>query len=60
MELNFLIFEKYSDIKSRGNPSGGKRVVPRGRTHRHDEVNGRTSKFCERVYTVYNDVHQHV
>jgi len=41
------IFEKYSNIKFHENPSRGSRVVPRGRTDRHDEVNSRFSQFCE-------------
>jgi hypothetical protein len=40
-------FEKYWNIKFYENPSNGSRVVPCGRTDRHDEANKRFSKFCE-------------
>jgi len=30
-------------------PSSGSRVVPCGRTDRHDEANSRFSQFCERA-----------
>ena len=39
--LSRQIFEKYSYIKFRENPSSGSRVVPRGRTYRHDEADSR-------------------
>jgi len=41
MKLEFprQTFEKYTNIKFRGNPSSGSRVVPFGRTDRHDETN---------------------
>jgi len=29
------------------NPSSGSRVVPCGRTDRHDEADSRCSQFCE-------------
>jgi hypothetical protein len=32
LELSHQSFEKYSNIKSHYTPSGGSRVVPRGRT----------------------------
>jgi hypothetical protein len=47
LEFSEQIFEKYSNIKLRENPSSGSRVVPCGRTDRHDEANSRFSQFCE-------------
>jgi len=45
------IFEKYTNIKFKENPSSGRRVAPYGRTDRrtdrHDEANSRFSQFCE-------------
>jgi len=38
LELPRQIFEKYSDIKLRENPSRGSRVVPCGHTERYDEA----------------------
>jgi hypothetical protein len=38
------ILEKHSNIKFRDNPSGGSRVVPWGRTDRH-EANSRFSQI---------------
>jgi len=54
MKVIFLwIFEKYTNIKFRVNPSSGSRVVPCGqtdrRTDRHDKSNSRFLKFCERA-----------
>jgi hypothetical protein len=51
MEVEFSgqFFEKYSNIKFRGNPSNRIGVVPCGRTDRHDESNGRSSHFCQRA-----------
>ena len=43
------IFEKYSNIKFRENPSSESRGVPCGQTDRHDEANSRFSQFCERA-----------
>jgi hypothetical protein len=47
------IFEKYSDIKFRENPSSGSLVVPcgqaKGQTDRHDKANSRFSQFCARA-----------
>jgi hypothetical protein len=43
------ILEEYSDIKFYKNSSSGSRVVPCGRTDRHDEANSRFSRFCERA-----------
>jgi hypothetical protein len=34
-EFSRQIFENFSNIRSRENPSGGSRVVPFGRTDRH-------------------------
>ena len=42
--------EKLSDIKFRENSSSGSRVIPCGRTDRHDETYGRFREFCERAY----------
>jgi len=47
LESSRQIFQKYLNIKFYENPSGGKRVVPCGRTDRHDEANSRFSQFCE-------------
>ena len=41
------IFEKYSNVRFHENPSNGSRVVPCGRTDRHDEPICHFSKFCE-------------
>jgi hypothetical protein len=41
-EFSWQIFEKYSNIKFRENPSSGSRVVPCGQTDGHDEANSRT------------------
>jgi len=51
MKLQFSrqIFEKSSNNKFHENRSNGSRVVPGGRTDRHDEVNSRFSQFCERA-----------
>jgi hypothetical protein len=47
LEFSRAMFWKYSSIKFHGNPSSGSRVVPCGRTDRHDEANTRLSQFCE-------------
>ena len=54
LEYSQQIFEKYSDIKFRENPSSGSRVAPcrqaKGQTDRHDEANSHFStrlKTCE-------------
>jgi len=39
LEFSQQILEKYSNTKFRENPSSGSRVVPYGRTDRHDEAN---------------------
>jgi len=43
MKLEYCrqIFEKLSNFKFYENPSSGSRVVPCGRTDRHDEANSR-------------------
>jgi hypothetical protein len=48
-EIEFLrhIFGKYQNVKFLENLSIGRRVIPCGRTDRHDEANCRFSKFCE-------------
>jgi hypothetical protein len=47
------IFTKYSNTKFNENPFSGSRVVPCGRTERrHDETNGRFSKFCTSAWKV--------
>jgi hypothetical protein len=43
-EFSRHIFEKYSNINFYETPSSGSRVVPCGRTDRHDEANSRFSK----------------
>ena len=49
--FSLQIFETSLNIKFYENSSGGSRVIPRGLrdrwTDRHDEDNGRFSKFCE-------------
>jgi hypothetical protein len=47
LEYSRQIFEKYPNIKFHENPSNGSRVVPCGRTCRHDEANSRFLQFCE-------------
>ena len=42
-------FRKYPDIRFVENPSIWSRVIPCGRTDRHDEANSHFSQFCERV-----------
>jgi hypothetical protein len=39
LEFSQQIYEKYSNGKFRENPSSVSRVVPIGRTDRHDETN---------------------
>ena len=41
LEFSQQIFEKSSNIKFYENPPNGSRVVPCGRTDRHDEANSR-------------------
>jgi hypothetical protein len=45
--ISLQIFEKYANIKFYENKSSWSRVVPCGRTDRHDEVNSRLSQFYE-------------
>jgi len=60
MDLEFFStdFQKYSKIKFHKNPSSGSRVVPCGRTDRHDESNNlfwtffsepKNSTFCPQI-----------
>jgi len=49
VEFSRQIFEKYINTKFKENSSSGSRVVPCGRTDRHDEVNSRYSQLCERT-----------
>jgi hypothetical protein len=53
LEFSGHILENYSNIKFYENPSSGSRVVPCGRTDRHDEANRRFSPFCERAKNTY-------
>jgi len=39
------LFEKYSNIKFNENSSGGSRIIPCGRTERHDKANSRFSRW---------------
>ena len=39
LKFSWHIFEKYLNIKFKGNPSSGNRFVPCGRTDRRDEAN---------------------
>ena len=41
LEFSRQIFDESSDIRFHHNPSSGSRVVPCGRTDRHDEANSR-------------------
>jgi hypothetical protein len=61
LEISRQVFEKYSNTKFHENQpsrslifhkisSGGIRVVPCGRTDRHNEANSRFSQFYERAY----------
>jgi hypothetical protein len=47
LEFSGHIFEKSSNVKFHENPSSRSRVVPRGRTDRQVEANGRFSQLCE-------------
>jgi len=49
-EFSRQIFEKYTNIEFQENPSSANRVVPCGRTDRHDEAKSSLSQFCERAY----------
>jgi len=52
------IFEKSSSINVHKNLSRGTRVVPCGRTDRHDEANSRFSQFCEQAYKFLKILHR--
>jgi len=60
IELEFCrqIFEKYSNIKFRENPSSVSRVVPCGRTDRQDKANSRFSQLCKRPYKLATSKHR--
>ena len=45
LEFSRQIFERFSNIKFRQNPSSGSRVVPCWRTDRHDKTSSRFSKL---------------
>ena len=47
--FSILVLVKYSNTKFHENPSSGGRVVPCGKTDRHDETNSRIWQFCERT-----------
>jgi len=49
LQIPRQIFEKSPNIKFHENPSSGSRVVPCGRTDRHDEANSRFPQFYERA-----------
>jgi hypothetical protein len=53
LEFSRQIFEIYSSVKFHENVSSGKRIVPCGRTDRHDEANSRSSQICERALYIY-------
>jgi hypothetical protein len=50
LEFSRRVFEKFSNFGFHENPSSGSRVVPFGRTDRHDGANSRFSQFCDRAY----------
>jgi len=54
LEFSGQIFEKYSNAKFHKNPSSGSRILPCGRTDRHDEPESRISRFCERAQKAEN------
>ena len=56
LEFSRQVFEKSSNIKFHEIPSNGSRVVPCGRTDRHDEANSRFSQFCESALTDLSSV----
>ena len=47
LEFSRQSFEKYLNIKFHENQSSGIRVVPCGRTDRHDEADSCFSQYCE-------------
>jgi hypothetical protein len=57
MKLEFTqqIFEKYSHLELYENPLLVSRVIPCGRTDRHNEANSRLSQFSERAWNASTD-----
>jgi hypothetical protein len=53
IEFSREILEKYSNIKFHENPSSASRVVPCGRTDRHDEPNTHFSQFFESAQLMF-------
>jgi hypothetical protein len=49
LEFSWQIFEMSSNIKFHENPSSVSRVVPGGRTDRHDKADDCFSQVCERA-----------
>jgi hypothetical protein len=52
LHVKYLLFlldlnEKYSNVQFHENPSSVSRVVPCGRSDRHDEADSRLLQFCE-------------
>jgi hypothetical protein len=60
LEFSTQIFEKYSNIKLRENPSSGRWVGPCGQADRHNEANSRFSRFYERGKKKTQRVYQFV
>jgi hypothetical protein len=61
LEISATDFRKISNIKFYKNPSSWRRVVPFGRTDKHDEANSRFSHFASRlkmIVLVSNFVHE--
>ena len=55
LHVKYLLFlldlnEKYSNVQFHENPSSVSRVVPCGRSDRHDEADSRLLQFCERAF----------
>ena len=50
LEFSWQIFEKHSNIKFHENPPSESRVVPCGRTDRHDKANNHFSHFRESAW----------
>jgi len=55
--FSWKIFERYSSMKFRRNPSSGSRLVPWGRTDIHDQANIRFFEFCDRVSKLWEAVY---
>ena len=53
LALSVLIFEKFSKDKLHENPSRDSRVVPCGRTDRHDEDNSHIFHIFSKAYKPY-------